>query len=86
MILMLNFFSYIWIVYNRKTIYIDSYIHYSIPDFLSEKYFFKVGEKIYFVGCLSIFYFVDFEQVSLQILFHKLKSNIRASVQTTKQK
>ena len=77
---MLYFFSYIWIVYNRKTRYIDSYIYYSIPNFLSEKYFFKVVQKIYFVGCLFIFHFVDFEQVSLQVLLHKLKSNIRASV------
>ena len=44
---------------------------------------FKVLQKIYFVGCLSIFYFIDFEQVLLQALFHKLKPNIRASVQTS---
>ena len=42
----------------------------------------EVVRKIYFVGCLSILYFVDFEQVLLQVLFYKLKSNIRVSVQT----
>ena len=43
-------------------------------------------QKVYFVGYLSIFFFVGFEQVWLQVLLHKLTSNIRALVKTVTQK
>ena len=81
---MLYFFRFVQIVYKRTTIYIDSQLHSSIPNFLSEKYLFKVVLKSHFVGYLSILYFVDFEQILLQVLFNKLKSNIRVSVKTIK--
>ena len=43
-------------------------------------------QNVYFVGCLFIFFFVGFEQVWLQVLLHKLTSNIRALVKTVTQK
>ena len=40
---------------------------------------FKAVQKIFFQGCLSIPYFVDFKEILLQVLFQKLKSRAARS-------
>ena len=39
----------------------------------------KAVQKIFFQGCLSIPYFVDFKEILLQVLFQKLKSRAARS-------